>query len=128
MKKYWIIAAITLLLTACQESLEDRCAREAQAYTRKNCPATMDSNTILDSMTFERSTHTLHYYYRLTGFADQDSIAKKIGAADVLKKELKNSTGLKLYKDNHYRFAYTFRSERDPEKILIDVVFTDKDY
>ena len=128
MKKYWIIAALTLLFTACQESLEDRCAREAQEYTRKNCPAKMDNNTILDSMTFERSSHTLHYYYKLTGFADQDSIAKKIDAVNVLKKELKNTTGLKLYKDNHYRFAYTFRSEKDPDKILIDVVFTDKDY
>ena len=128
MKKYWIIAALTLLFTACQESLEDRCAREAQEYTRKNCPAKMDNNTILDSMTFERSSHTLHYYYKLTGFADQDSIAKKIAAVNVLKKELKNTTGLKLYKDNHYRFAYTFRSEKDPDKILIDVVFTDKDY
>ena len=128
MKKYWIIAALTLLFTACQESLEDRCAREAQEYTRKNCPAKMDNNTILDSMTCERSSHTLHYYYKLTGFADQDCIAKKIDAVNVLKKELKNTTGLKLYKDNHYRFAYTFRSEKDPDKILIDVVFTDKDY
>ena len=128
MKKYWIIAALTLLFTACQESLEDRCAREAQEYTRKNCPAKMDNNTILDSMTFERSSHTLHYYYKLTGFADHDSIANSIDAVNVLKKELKNTTELKLYKDNHYRFAYTFRSEKDPEKILIDVVFTDKDY
>ena len=128
MKKYWIIPAITLLLASCQESLEDRCAREAQEYTRKNCPIPMDNNTTLDSLTFERDTHTLHYHYKLTGFADQDSIVKKIDAVNVLKKELKNTTTLKLYKDNHYRFAYTFRSEKDPEKILIDVVFTDKDY
>ena len=128
MKKYWIITAITLLFTACQESLEDRCAREAEEYTRKNCPAKMDNNSTLDSLTFERSTHTLHYHYRLTGFADKDSIAKSIDSVNVLKRELKNTTTLKLYKDNHYRFAYTFRSEKNPDKILIDVVFTDKDY
>lgn len=128
MKKFWIISAFALLFASCQESLEDRCAREAQEYTRKNCPIPMDSNTTLDSLTFERETHTLHYHYKLTGFADQDSIVKKIDAVNVLKKELKNTTTLKLYKDNHYRFAYTFRSEKDPEKILIDVVFTDKDY
>ena len=128
MKKFWIISAFALLFASCQESLEDRCAREAQEYTRKNCPIPMDSNTTLDSLTFERSTHTLHYHYKLTGVADQDSIVKKIDAVNVLKKELKNTTTLKLYKDNHYRFAYTFRSEKDPEKILIDVVFTDKDY
>ena len=70
MKKLWVLSAIMMLLTACQESLEDRCAREAKEYTRKNCPAKMDNNSILDSLTFERETHTLHYYYRLTGFAD----------------------------------------------------------
>ena len=128
MKKYWIITAITLLFTACQESLEDRCAREAEEYTRKNCPAKMDNNSTLDSLTFERSTHTLHYHYKLTGFADQDSIVKNIDAVNILKKELRNTTTLKLYKDNHYRFAYTYRSEKDPKKVLLDVVLTDKDY
>ena len=128
MKKLWVLSAIMLLMTACQESLEDRCAREAQEYTRKNCPAKMDNNIILDSLTFERETHTVHYYYRLTGFADQDSVVKNLDAVNVLKRELRNTTTLKLYKDNHYRFAYTYRSEKDPEKVLLDVLLTDKDY
>jgi len=128
MKKLWVLSAIMLLLTACQESLEDRCARETKEYTRKNCPAKMDNNIILDSLTFERETHTLHYYYKLTGFADQDSIVKNLDAVNILKSELRNTTTLKLYKDNHYRFAYTYRSEKDPKKVLLDVVLTDKDY
>ena len=128
MKKLWVLSAIMLLLTACQESLEDRCARETKEYTRKNCPAKMDNNIILDSLTFERETHTLHYYYKLTGFADQDSVAKNIDAVNILKEELRNTTTLKLYKDNHYRFAYTYRSEKNPEKVLLDVLLTDKDY
>ena len=128
MKKLWVLSAIMLLLTACQESLEDRCARETKEYTRKNCPAKMDNNIILDSLTFERETHTLHYYYKLTGFADQDTIVKKLDAVNILKEELRNTTTLKLYKDNHYRFAYTYRSEKNPEKVLLDVLLTDKDY
>lgn len=128
MKKFWVLSVIMLLLTACQESLEDRCARETKEYTRKNCPAKMDNNIILDSLTFEKETHTLHYHYKLTGFADQDSIVKNIDAVNILKKELRNTTTLKLYKDNHYRFAYTYRSEKDPKKVLLDVVLTDKDY
>jgi len=128
MKKLWVLSAFLLLLTACQESLEDRCARETKEYTRKNCPAKMDNNIILDSLTFERETHTLHYYYKLTGIADQDSIAKSINAVNILKEELRNTTTLKLYKDNHYRFAYTYRSEKNPEKVLLDVLLTDKDY
>ncbi|MBP5778020.1 MAG: hypothetical protein J6W56_10780 [Prevotella sp.] len=116
------------LFTACQESLEDRCAREAQEYTKKKCPVKLDNNTTLDSMVFERQTHTLHYYYRLTGLADSDSILQKIDAIGSLKQELKNTTSLRVYKENKYRFAYTFHSEKDPEKVLLDVVFTDKDY
>ena len=128
MKKLWVLSAFMLLLTACQESLEDRCARETKEYTRKNCPAKMDNNIVLDSLTFERETHTLHYYYKLTGFADQDTIVKKLDAVNILKEELRNTTTLKLYKDNHYRFAYTYRSEKNPEKVLLDVLLTDKDY
>ena len=128
MKKIWLFVVFICLFTACQESLEDRCAREAQEYTRKNCPIKLDNTTILDSMTFERTTHTIHYYYRLTGVADNDSILQMIDAIGPLKQELKNATSLRIYKENKYRFAYTFHSEKDPQKVLIDVVFTDKDY
>ena len=128
MKKFWLITAVILLFTSCQESLEERCEREAREYTQKNCPMKMDNNTILDSMTFERATLTLHYYYRLTGFADQDSVMDKVDATNILKNELKNTTTLKAYKDSNYRFAYTFRSEKDPTKILFDATFTAEDY
>ena len=128
MKRFWIIIVFAGLFTACQESLEDRCEREARDYTRKNCPIKLDNTTVLDSMTFERTTHTIHYYYRLTGIADNDSILQLIDAIGPLKQELKNATSLRTYKENKYRFAYTFHSEKDPQKVLIDVVFTDKDY
>ena len=128
MKKYWILAIITLIFTACQESLEDRCERDAKEYTRKQCPATIDKYTIIDSLTFERATHTIHYYYRLTGAADEAQMIKEIDAVNTLKQTLKNSTSVKTYKDKKYRFAYTYRSAKDPKKILLEVVFTDKDY
>ena len=127
MKKFLIFIVFTVLFTACQESLEDRCAREAKEYTRKNCPVKLDNTTTLDSMTFERETHTLHYYYRLTGFADQDSIQRPF-LVDMLRNELKNTTSLRVYKENKFRFAYTYHSEKNPQKVLLDVVFTEKDY
>ena len=128
MKKTVLLLMSIMLLTACQESLEDRCAREAQEFTKKNCPVKLDNTTIIDSMTFERATHTIHYYYRLTGVADNESALQKIDAVGMLKSELKNTTSLRVYKENKYRFAYTFHSEKDPQKVLVDVVFTDKDY
>ncbi|WP_028903683.1 hypothetical protein [Prevotella sp. P6B4] len=127
MKKYWILALFAILLTACQESLEDRAERDAKDYTRKHCPTAMDETTIIDSLTFERDTRTVHYYYRLTGVAD-DANLNKDEAVNTLKQSLKNSTAVKAYKDAKFRFAYTYHSEKDPKKILLDVVFTDKDY
>ena len=128
MKKYWLLGVIAILFTACQESLEDKCERDAKDYTRKQCPTAIDKNTIIDSLTFERATHTIHYYYRLTGVADEEKLLNEIDAVNTLKKSLKNATVVKTYKDAKYRFAYTYRSDKDPNKILLDVVFTDKDY
>ena len=128
MKKYWIIAIIALMFTACQESLEDKCEHDSIEYTRKHCPTAIDDYTIIDSLTFDRATHTIHYYYRLTGVADEEKAIKDIDAVGTLKKSLKNSTSVQTYKNNKYRFAYTYRSDKDPKKILLEVVFTDKDY
>ena len=128
MKKYWILVVIGLVFAACQESLEDKCERDAKEYTRKHCPTAIDNNTIIDSLTFDRVTHTIHYYYRLTGVADEEKMIEQINAVDLLKKSLKNTTSVKVYKDNKYKFAYTYRSEKDPKKILLEAVFTDKDY
>lgn len=128
MKKLWVFAALTCAFSACQESLEERCAREVKDYTNKNCPAKMGDNIILDSLTFELPTHTLHYYYRLTGEADREGIMEEIGAKDMLRQELKNTTAMKTYKDNGYNFTYTYRSEKDPKKVLMEVTFTEKDY
>ena len=128
MKKYWIIAIFAFMFSACQESLEDKCERDSKEYTRKHCPTAIDDYTIIDSLTFDRATHTIHYYYRLTGVADEEQAIKDIDAVGTLKQSLKNSTSVKTYKDNKYRFAYTYRSNKDPKKILLEVVFTDKDY
>ena len=128
MKKVWVIVLFAMVIAACQESLEDRCEREAKEYTAKNCPAKMDSNLRIDSLTFDRKTHTLHYHYTLTDFADRPGVLEAAGAEDLLRKELKNTTTMKTYKDQGYNFRYTYRSEKDPKTIRLDVTFTKKDY
>ena len=128
MKNLYVIAILALILTGCQESLEDRCERESKEYTAKHCPIRIDQTTRLDSLTFERDTHTIHYYYTLMGKADSEVVLQQIDAVGALKTELKNTTTMKVYKDNKYRFAYTYHSEKDPSKVLMEVAFTDKDY
>ena len=128
MKKIIVFATLALFLASCQESLEDRCARDAKTYTAKNCPAKMEENIILDSLTFERATHTLHYYYRMTGIADKENALDTAAAAQILRDGLKNTTAMKVYKDNGYNFTYTYRSEKDPKKTIFEVALTKKDY
>lgn len=128
MKKLCIIAVIGLMLAACQESLEDRCEREAKAYTRKSCPMKIDRFTTLDSLVFERTTHTLHYYYTLDGEADSLGMLEQIDVEQLLRNELKNSTTVKQFKDNKYRFAYTYWSTKKPGERLYELVLTEKDY
>ena len=139
MKNLCVIAILALILASCQESLEDRCEREAKEYTAKQCPIRIDKTTRMDSLTFERETHTIHYYYTLMGNADSEVVLKNIDAVGAvvlknidavgaLKNELKNTTTMKVYKDNKYRFAYTYHSEKDPQKVLMEITFTDKDY
>ena len=61
MKKLFLFTVMTLLLTGCQETLEERGAREARDYTEKHCPAPVARDVTMDSMTFDKSTNTFSY-------------------------------------------------------------------
>jgi len=123
---YAIITA--LALTACQESLEERCAREAEEYTKKKGPARIDQNPVIYSLVFERATHTMHYYYTLTGTADDPKTFTMFNAENVMLTQLKNSTMIKTYKDAGYSFAYTYHSKKEKGRILFEKTFTKEDY
>ena len=128
MKKIFVFLFVAMTTFACQESLEQKAAREAELYTRKNCPAQMTDNIIIDSMTFEVATHTLHYHYRLTGVADSVGALSIDDVKATLLKDLRNTTSMKAYKDAGYNFAYTYRSEKNPKTVLYDVTLTTDDY
>lgn len=116
------------MMTACQESLEERCEREAKTYTEKKCPARIDENTTIDSMDFDRTTHTMSYYYTLGGPADNKGALSKVNPRKVLLEGLRNSTETKTCKDAGYNFRYVYRSKSNPEQTLFEVTFTEKDY
>ena len=128
MKKCYLIVCALTLLTACQESLEEKCAKEAAIYTRRNCPRMIDNNIWLDSMTFETASHTLHYYYRLTGDVTDIDDQRRSDARKLLLKELCNTTAMQPYKDAGYRFHYQYRSDSNPQEIVFDFLYTKKDY
>ncbi len=122
------LIAGAMLLTACQESLEDRCAREAKEFTEKNCPRAIDKEIVLDSMTFEKATHTISYLYTLTGTMDDPQRIDSAKFRELLLMEVKNSTNLKMYKDEGYSFRYCYYSEKENGTKLFEATFRKSDY
>ena len=128
MKKILATTMFLMLLTACQESLEERCAREAKTYTEKNCPAFINKATRIDSLTFDAATHTVSYCYSLIGEADVPGSINEEEARLRLLNEVKNSTNLKAYRDEGYNIRYVYHSGNNPQDVLLEVMFTKKDY
>lgn len=119
---------MSLVLMGCQESLDEKAAKEAELYTKKNCPAQIAENLTMDSLTFESQTRTLHYYYTITGAADSVGLLNPETARSALLTELKNTTSMMAYKKAGYSFAYTYHSKRQRGTKLFETVFKASDY
>jgi hypothetical protein len=128
MRKTLLTVMAALLLTACQETLEEKAAKEAEIYTKKNCPARIADNLTMDSLTYEQQTRTLHYYYTITGAADSVGLLNPETARSALLTELKNTTSMMAYKEAGFAFAYTYHSQRHRGTVLYETVFKAKDY
>jgi len=46
----------------------------------------------------------------------------------LLLDNIRNTTNLKQYKDAGYKFAFTYRSTKNPKKVYFSTVFSEKDY
>jgi ADP-ribose pyrophosphatase YjhB (NUDIX family) len=128
MKKICFFIVAALLTTACQESLENRCEREAREYTEKHCPTPVGKNIVLDSMTFDKKTHTIQYAYTLSGEIDDSTIVNNSKPRELLLQEVRNSTNLKLYKEAGYSFTYTYYSAKNKGTQLFKATFRKSDY
>ena len=128
MKKIWFFLVAIVLTTACQESLENRCEREAREYTEKHCPTPVGKNIMMDSMTFDKKTHTIQYAYTLSGEIDDSAVVNNSNPRDLLLQEVRNSTNLKLYKEAGYSFTYTYYSAKNKGTQLFEATFRKSDY
>ncbi|MCD8210730.1 MAG: hypothetical protein LUC37_04205 [Prevotella sp.] len=125
--RYFIFVVLGLfLLASCQESIEKRAFRECEEYTKKNCPVSLAQDVILDSMTFETSTRTIHYFYSLEGALDT-TLVEQMTSKDEILDGLRNATNLKRYKDAGFSFAYTYFSSKNKGKELMNFLFTSQD-
>jgi hypothetical protein len=131
MKKVLLVASAILLLASCQESLEERAAREAREVTETQCPKPVGNNLLLDSIVFDIPTLTQTQYFRFTGETDNDSVISDIMKTDVkgtLIYELKNTANYKPLLGRGVCFRYIYRSNQNPEKTYIDITVNKEDY
>ena len=130
MKRLFYFALMLALCSSCHKSLEDRTAQECKEYTEKKCPTPVVDTVRLDSMVFESTTRTIHYYNTLVGTADNRLVIDKQQGKlrQALKEGLRSDAGTKAYKDAGFNFQYTYHSEKKPSEVLFDATYTTKDY
>ena len=70
-KTIFIALALAFTLTGCKkQTFEDRVIADVEHFNTKEAPKHMDVYTTLDSMSYDKSTQTIGYYYTVNGIAD----------------------------------------------------------
>ena len=112
-----------LLLSSCQEKLQDRFVREAREYTEKHCPQSYgDGITTLDSMVFVPNDSTigdLKIYYSLQLSEElRNAFMDKIGEiGEENLKIVRNSVLFSKHKDAGASFTYIYHDAEKGDKI-----------
>jgi PBP1b-binding outer membrane lipoprotein LpoB len=122
------VAVLTLLLCGCQESIDERIAREAKDYTQRNCPNRMGDNIIVDSMTYDAQTRTITYHYTFGEKVDTALVNEnREEITSTLNKNVKEDLTTKFYKENDINFRYLYRTS-DGRDTVLNIFFTPEDY
>lgn len=127
MKKILLFFTALLTLCSCQESMEDRAARDAKETTEKRCPIRLndEGTLILERINFDKSTHTWQQDYLLD--VDPESL-QEADLRDLLLMELKNTPSYKPYMDASFNFQYVYCMMSSPKDTLFNIMLTPKDY
>lgn len=123
-----MILAAAALFAACQESLEERAAREAREKTETQCPMPVGENIMLDSVTFDIPAHIQTQYFCVFGSLDDESLFAQTDTRSLLLGELKNTPGYRQLMERGVSFRYVYYSRNRPDHVLLDLTLTSEDY
>ncbi len=128
MKRIIFLVLSALTLAACQESMEQRAARDAREVTEKKCPMPIgdDGNVVLERIDFDIPTHTWKQDLLLNVPDDEELSDPMI--KQLLVEELKNTPSYKPYRDNGFNFRYVYCRMSNPKDTLIDLTLSAEDY
>ena len=128
MKKLLLSLVCLAALTACQESIEQRAARDARETTEKKCPMPIgnDGTVILERVEFD--IPTLTWAESLLLDLPEEAELDNAQIKGLLVSELKNAPSYKPYMDNGFNFRYIYCRMSNPKDTLIDITLTKEDY
>jgi hypothetical protein len=110
-------------LSSCQESLEDKAARQAKEYTERYCPTPVVNYSRTDSIVFDKKRNVYIYYLSFCDLLDDPKIIEenRDRITDMLTQSVRESTGLKNFVEAGFKFEYVCHSEKEPKKVLFRV-------
>lgn len=108
---------ITPFVVSCQMNFDERLRREAEEFTKNNCPQEPEAGTRLDSVVYSPSRQTYTLYYSLSAtnealFREQTPLLHY-----MLRQRLINNTDYKEVKSHGITFAYVYRSQSSGAKV-----------
>lgn len=130
--KALFLSSALVTLSGCQESLEERLAREARELTEKG-PQPMNLRgedgkvytMICDSIVFDIPTLTQSQYFTLTGELDDGGV---VPTREQLLEQLKNEPSYRIHRQKGYSFRYVYRSQKTPGHVFLDLTLKKSDY
>ena len=128
MNKNILMASLAFIATACQESLEERAAREAREMTETKCPIPVGDNLLLDSVVFDIPSLTQSQYFSVQGALDDDSLLNTVDTRALLLDELRNAPSYRPLMERGVAFHYVYYSSSAPGRVLLEQTLTPVDY
>ena len=121
----WLLGGFffPIFLSSCQESLEDKAARQAKEYTERYCPTPVINYSRTDRVVFDKKRNVYIYYLSFCDMLDDSEIIEenRDKITDMLTQSVRESTGLKNFIEAGFRFEYVCHSEKEPKKVLFKV-------
>jgi hypothetical protein len=121
----WLLGGFffPIFLSSCQESLEDKAARQAKEYTERYCPTPVINYSRTDSVVFDKKRNVYIYYLSFCDMLDDSEIIEenRDKITDMLTQSVRESTGLKNFIEAGFKFEYVCHSEKEPKKVLFKV-------
>ena len=126
----FFILLATILTASCTESFEDRCRREAEEYSKRECPRMVDTFIRMDSTTYASEPAGFTYHYTVLGELDDEELLTEEAIEKFrtqLLESVRNDLHLKRYKDKDFVFTYRYNSQ-STGKLFIEATFGPEDY